>query len=58
MNAVQYMSKRKTPDITRLITHRVPLAESARAFELLARGRDEQGRMVVKVVIESTSAAQ
>ncbi|KAJ3760377.1 GroES-like protein [Lentinula raphanica] len=38
---------------TSLITHRYPLNLAKEAFELLARGRDEHGGMVLKVMIES-----
>lgn len=41
----------KLPNVEKIITHRFGLEESARAFELLARGRDEEGRMVLKVMI-------
>ena len=43
------------PDVSCLITHRFPLEESARAFDLLAKGKDEQGRMVLKVMIGPSS---
>jgi L-iditol 2-dehydrogenase len=34
-----------------LVSHRFGLADARRAFELLARGRDEKGGMVLKVVV-------
>ncbi|KAJ7072009.1 GroES-like protein [Mycena amicta] len=37
--------------ISKLVTHRFRLEDSKKAFELLARGRDEEGRMVLKVVV-------
>lgn len=37
--------------IGRLVSHRFALGEGRRAFELLARGRDERGGMVLKVVV-------
>jgi L-iditol 2-dehydrogenase len=41
------------PDVTRLITHRVHgLEDASKAFELAGRPVDEQGSMVLKVVIE------
>ncbi|OCH85834.1 GroES-like protein [Obba rivulosa] len=39
------------PGIEQLVTHRVPLHDAKRAFELLARGRDEDGGVVLKVMI-------
>ncbi|KAJ3776413.1 GroES-like protein [Lentinula raphanica] len=39
--------------LSKLITHRYPLNLAKEAFELLARGRDEHGGMVLKVMIES-----
>ncbi|KIK55034.1 hypothetical protein GYMLUDRAFT_176298 [Collybiopsis luxurians FD-317 M1] len=39
--------------LSKLVTHRYPLSKTKEAFELLARGRDENGGMVLKVVIES-----
>lgn len=36
-----------------VVTHQVKLEEGERAFELAGRGVDEEGRTVVKVVIES-----
>ncbi|KAI0792255.1 chaperonin 10-like protein [Abortiporus biennis] len=39
--------------IEKIISHRFPLSEAKKAFELLARGRDEDGGMVLKVMIDS-----
>ncbi|KAJ3748025.1 GroES-like protein [Lentinula detonsa] len=39
--------------LAKLVTHRYPLNRAKEAFELLARGRDEQGGIVLKVMIES-----
>lgn len=53
--ALSLLGSGKLPNIEKIITHRFPLEESARAFELLARGKDEQGRMVIKVMIGPSS---
>ncbi|KAF7321885.1 PKS-ER domain-containing protein [Mycena kentingensis (nom. inval.)] len=37
--------------VRRLVTHRFGLDDAQKAFELMAKGRDEDGRMVLKVVI-------
>lgn len=39
--------------ISKLVTHRLNLEDTAHAFELLARGKDEDGNMVIKVMINS-----
>lgn len=38
-------------NIEKLVSHRFGLGEAKRAFELLAKGRDEAGAMVLKVVV-------
>lgn len=38
--------------VEKMITHRFPLSESKRAFEVMKKGVDEQGRLVVKVCID------
>jgi len=35
-----------------MITRRFPLTESKRAFEVMKKGVDENGRLVVKVCID------
>lgn len=43
-------------DIEKLLTHRVTsLDDASRAFELLAKGRDEQGGLVLKVLVGAGS---
>ncbi|KAJ7204713.1 GroES-like protein [Mycena pura] len=49
--ALGLLSKGSLGPVRKLVTHRFRLEESAKAFELLARGRDDEGRMVLKVVI-------
>ncbi|KIY53274.1 GroES-like protein [Fistulina hepatica ATCC 64428] len=38
-------------NVSKLITHRFPLAQTPQAFELLSRGVDSEGKMVLKVVV-------
>lgn len=38
--------------VAKLVTHRFPLAETQRAFEMLARGTDDAGGLVLKVIVE------
>jgi L-iditol 2-dehydrogenase len=41
------------PDVTKLITHRFRgLEEVPRAFDMAARAKDEEGRLVLKVMVE------
>lgn len=37
----------------KVVTHQVKLEDGERAFELAGKGVDEEGRAVVKVVVES-----
>ncbi|KAG7095403.1 hypothetical protein E1B28_006155 [Marasmius oreades] len=37
--------------VSKLVTHRFELADTKSAFETLAKGRDENGRVVLKVII-------
>jgi len=37
--------------IAKMVTHRYPLEKAAQAFEDLARGKDEKGNGIVKVMI-------
>ncbi|KAF8137452.1 GroES-like protein [Boletus edulis] len=52
-DAIALLASGKLPNIGKLVTHRVGLDDTARAFELLARGKDEDGNMVLKVMINS-----
>lgn len=54
--ALALLASGKLPNIEKIITHRFPLEQTARAFELLSRGRDEEGRMVIKVMIGPSSS--
>lgn len=54
--ALKLLGSGKLRNIEKLITHRVPLEDTARAFELLSRGKDEDGNMVIKVVIGPSSS--
>ncbi|KAK5110224.1 hypothetical protein LTR62_006220 [Meristemomyces frigidus] len=43
------------PDFAKLVTHRFSgLEEAPRAFEMAAKTKDEEGRLVIKVVIDSS----
>ncbi|KIM70665.1 hypothetical protein SCLCIDRAFT_1206802 [Scleroderma citrinum Foug A] len=49
--ALSMLASGKLKNIERLVTHRLRLHETARAFDLLARGQDEDGNMVMKVMV-------
>ncbi len=40
-----------------LVTHRVPFNVDAvkKAFEAMAKGKDEKGQLVIKIIIDSES---
>ncbi|KIJ61605.1 hypothetical protein HYDPIDRAFT_115767 [Hydnomerulius pinastri MD-312] len=50
-DALALLGSGKLENIEKLITHRIELQDTAHAFELLARGKDEDGNMVIKVMI-------
>lgn len=50
-------SSTKAPEISRvstLVTHRFSLQETSKAFEMLARGVDDDGKLVLKIMIGSS----
>lgn len=49
--ALALLGSGKLPNIEKLITHRLPLQDAQRGFELLAKGADEDGNVVLKVMI-------
>jgi L-iditol 2-dehydrogenase len=51
--ALSLLATGKLQNIERIISHRVPLSDAANAFELLARGRDDKGNIVLKIVVGS-----
>lgn len=50
-SALALLGGGKLLNIERLITHRFGLDDTASAFELMARGKDEHGNMVLKVMV-------
>ncbi|KAI0066791.1 GroES-like protein [Artomyces pyxidatus] len=49
--ALALLASGKLPNLDKLVTHRFRLSDTARAFELLTRGVDERGQMVLKVML-------
>ncbi|KAH8087164.1 GroES-like protein [Cristinia sonorae] len=49
--ALSLLGSGKLDAIESIITHRFPLEKTAQAFDMLAKGRDENGRMVIKVMV-------
>lgn len=49
--ALALLSSGKLENVEKLVTHRFPLEKSAYAFDLLAKGKDKDGKMVLKVMI-------
>jgi L-iditol 2-dehydrogenase len=52
--ALALLASGKLKNVEKLITHRFALEDTAHAFELLARGIDEDGNMVLKIMIGSS----
>ncbi|KAF2766142.1 GroES-like protein [Teratosphaeria nubilosa] len=47
------------PDFTKLVTHRFPgLEQAPKAFEMAGRTKDEDGKLVLKVVIDSLAGSK
>ena len=51
--AIKLLSSGKLGNVERLISHRMPLEETANAFNLLSRGKDDCGNMVLKIIVGS-----
>ena len=51
--ALALLASGKLPNIEKIITHRFPLEATQKAFDLLAKGRDDDGIMVLKVMVGS-----
>ena len=51
--ALALLASGKLQNIDKLVTHHFKLSDTAHAFDLLTRGVDERGDMVLKVVIGS-----
>jgi L-iditol 2-dehydrogenase len=51
----QAMKSADGPDFTKLVTHRFTgLGEAEKAFEMAGKTKDEEGKLVLKVVIDSS----
>ncbi|KAF8649174.1 hypothetical protein AX16_005972 [Volvariella volvacea WC 439] len=53
-SALALLASGRLENVEKLITHRFPLHETKKAFDMLARGVDEDGNMVLKVMVESS----
>lgn len=53
--ALELLASGKLKNIDKLVTHRFSLKDTKRAFDLLARGQDEEGKMILKIMISSNS---
>jgi len=49
--ALALLASGKLGDVSKMITQRYPLEKAVEAFETLKRGRDENGKTVIKVMV-------
>jgi len=49
--ALTLLSSGKLRNIEKLISHRVPLEDTAKAFDLLSHGKDDHGNVVLKIMV-------
>jgi L-iditol 2-dehydrogenase len=52
--ALSLLASGKLKNVEKLITHRFSLEEVGHAFEILSRGEDDDGNMVIKVIITAS----
>ena len=52
--AIQLLASGKLKNVDKLVTHRFPLKDTKRAFDLISKGQDEEGKMVMKIMISSS----
>ena len=49
--AIELLASGKLQNAEKLVTHRFSVQDAARAFELLSKGKDEEGNIVLKVMV-------
>ncbi|KAF5314743.1 hypothetical protein D9611_007070 [Ephemerocybe angulata] len=54
--ALALLASGELENVERLVTHRFPLSETKRAFDMMMRGVDDEGNMVLKVMVGSGKA--
>ncbi|KAH9916990.1 GroES-like protein [Epithele typhae] len=54
--ALALLAEGKLPNVEKLISHRFGLEDTAKAFELLMKGKDDDGNMVLKVMVGSSES--
>ncbi|KAF8155722.1 chaperonin 10-like protein [Crassisporium funariophilum] len=54
--ALHLLASGSLPTVSRLVTHRFGLSETKKAFETLARGVDDKGALVLKVMVGADSS--
>ena len=52
--AIELLTSGKLGNVEKLISHRMPLEDAAKAFNLLSRGKDDDGNMVLKIIVGSS----
>ncbi|KAF9652750.1 GroES-like protein [Thelephora ganbajun] len=52
--AIKLLNSGKLGNVEKLISHRMLLEDTAKAFNLLSRGKDDSGNMVLKIVVGSS----
>jgi len=52
--AIELLGSGKLENVEKLISHRMPLEDTAKAFNLLSRGKDDSGNMVLKIIVGSS----
>lgn len=52
--AIELLSSGKLENVEKLISHRMSLEDAAEAFDLLSQGKDENGNMVLKIIVGSS----
>ncbi|KAF9787791.1 GroES-like protein [Thelephora terrestris] len=52
--AIELLSSGKLENVEKLISHRMSLIDTAKAFSLLSQGKDDSGNMVLKIIVGSS----
>ena len=52
--AIAMLASGELKNVEKLVTHRFGLSETKRAFDLLDKGYDEEGKVVLKVMVASS----